>query len=164
MDQKKLEEFARQYAQISVWTEQGAQRRPGRYSTNNNTGGMIIDAWLDRPAVCDRCNLVVDSAPVRHYTLKKTGWREYCTGCRETRLDTVQQSEPVIECEPEPSPEPQLEDQLLNITIVPSECGLGQVVERDYPESLIREFVSFQDSPPTLPNADQDFDNAVHKD
>lgn len=160
MDQNKLEQFARQYARVITVEEQQAGFIPGRAGPKNLVSGLVIEEWLERDHTCTDCGRQLTQAPIKNYSLRATGWREHCRSCSKfsnvKEPEPIPEPEPVIECEPEPIPEPRPEDRLLNTTIVPSECGLGQVIERHYHGSLIREFVRNPETPPTLPVADQD--------
>lgn len=118
---------------------------------------LIAVKIRDRPCVCMDCGLTLANSPVRNHERRNRGWRSHCTGCNRVRqpgTDYFGQSPdaepkrnrlgPRPELLPPPSQPQQQDCQSSTTASDPSEPVVvgyvEQVVEREYPESVIKEY------------------------
>lgn len=142
---------------------------------------LIVVKLLDQPCVCTDCGLTLTKNPVRNHSRRNRGWRTHCDGCnrvrqpgtdyfgqRADRDERANRLGPRPELLPPPS-QPQQQDCQSATTAsdptAPVVVGfVEEVVEREYPESVIKEYLRT----PIFAQPDQSCvpaaDNATRKD
>ena len=152
MDPKLFREKLQTYAEVEVKSD----------AVPADNDPLIIVRLHDCPCECQDCGLELARPPRRNHYLKNAGWRTFCTGCGlsrqpgqeefgyiQTRRDRQRDSNvshlgPREELLIEPMPQPQIDHQSIPTEPAPIVVTVDSVIVREYPESLIREFVSHQ--------------------
>ena len=149
MQQDLFEQRLRQVAVIVPRPRDQPYQPAGRLNqipVRDDPGGATVVEFLPRPQSCEDCERELMSAPRRQFNRMNTKWkREYCQDCRRYRgpdgtfsvaRDGVPRKDGSIPIQP------QHQDSQLDPIEISSTADSGpQVVVRDCPEFLIREFV-----------------------
>ena len=179
MDQKKFEEVCYSLGQCVKHAEaKSADKRTQLVESKEQP--LVLIKYYAKPMTCVDCGKDKPDRISQTHTFKGVGWKSWCDMCKLSRQPgtdyfglkrPVETQEPeVIVPEPLPKPKPQQHSEPQSVTIenVPiSDSGVGfvgQVIVKDYHESVIREFVRTPAIPPLDASGVQEPDNAIHTD
>lgn len=182
MDDKKLEQFLKQYYEIRRNID-GARDKRCKDPDNESHPITIIDR-LPRKINCRDCNKELESGERRKFLAKNKEWVEGCADCRRFRdknsnlmmfmhelpktvARPLKPASEVIQQDETPEiPQPQPESQSTTtetVTILHQPDGsVVQVIERDCHESLIREYSTLPAFSQTDQCDAQELDNEAH--
>lgn len=157
MDQKTLEEFCRAHAECIRHADARSADSRTRLQESDSQP-IVIMRLLPRPHECEECGRELRDRKLRTHTRRADGWRSHCSGCNRVRQPGssvfgqttgvraadrgVNRLGPREELLPEPKQPQTPEPQSGPIEHAPIVDFVDSVIVRDYPESLITEYVS----------------------
>lgn len=154
MDPKLFRQKIEQYAEVEIKSD----------AVPADNDPLIVVRLLDNPCDCPDCGIGLKRPPTQNHYLKSAGWRTYCSSCGLSRapgreefgyIATRRERQREVDSKfnhlgvreellLEPMPQQHQDCQLCPTEPAPNVVTVDSVIVREYPESLIREFVSRQ--------------------